>query len=140
MICPLLLFPMSLIIVCQLTYNYLVIKFGTFRAFIHLVNCLFSFDIIGFSFLYYFIVCFYCKTRFKSFNNYLQSLLDAKCRVFLKFKVIDQLIEDHNSICLNIELKTSFGRNTIFALTYILIAVNLLVLQLLLFEKLMPLF
>ncbi len=91
--------------------------------------------VISYSFLYYFIVCYYCKVRFKSFNNYLKSLLNGKSNSFLELKTVDKLIEDHNSICLDTNLYNKFWQKYYFALTYTLIPFNLLALQLL-FENL----
>ncbi len=91
--------------------------------------------VISYSFLYFFIVCYYCKMRFKSFNNYLKSLLNGKSNSFLELKTVDKLIEDHNSICLDTNLCNKFWQKYYFALTYTLIPSNLLALQLL-FENL----
>ena len=123
-------------------FNYSdLIRFGILSAFIYLINCYFWFSIIGFSYLYYFIVCFFCKTIFKSFNNSRKLLFDGKGKAFLKYKTIDQLIEDHNSICLDIKLYNKFWQKYYFSLTYTLIPMNLILLQLMLFEdQIFPLF
>jgi hypothetical protein len=118
-----------------------LIRFGIFSAFIYLTVCYSLSTVIIFSFLYYFIVCFYCKTIFKSFNNSLKKLFDGKGKAFLKYKTIDQLIKDHNNICLDIKLYNKFWQKYYFSSTYTLIPTNLLILQLLLFEKqIFPLF
>jgi hypothetical protein len=117
-------------------FNYSdLIKFGVLSAFIFFINCYFWVSVIEFSFLYYFIVCFYCKTIFKSFNNSIKQLFDGKRKTFLKRKTIDQLIKDHNSICLDIKLYNKFWQKYYFSLTYTLIPINLLLLQLILFEE-----
>jgi hypothetical protein len=85
--------------------------------------------------LYYFIVCFYCKTIFKSFNNSVKLLFDGKGKTFLKYKTIDQLMKDHNSICLDIKLYNKFWQKYYFSLIYTLIPMNLVLLQLILFEE-----
>jgi hypothetical protein len=123
-------------------FNYSdLIRFGILSAFIYLINCYFWYSIIGFSFLYYFIVCFYCKTIFKSFNNSIKLLFDGKGKAFLKYKTIDQLIKNHNSICLDIKLYNKFWQKYYFSLTYTLIPMNLIVLELILFEEqILPLF
>jgi hypothetical protein len=92
-------------------------------------------SVIGFSFLYYFIVCFYCKTIFKSFNYSIKQLFDGKGKAFLKYKTIDQLVKDHNSICLDIKLYNKFWQKYYFSLTYTLIPIDLLLLQVILFEE-----
>jgi hypothetical protein len=125
-----------------LFFNYSdLIKFGLLTAFIYLINSYFWMSVIGFSFLYYFIVCFYCKTIFKLFNNSIKQLFDGKGKAFLKYKTIDQLIKDHNSICLDIKLCNKFWQKYYFALTYTLIPMDLVILQLILFEEqILPLF
>jgi len=125
-----------------LFFNYLdFIKFGLLSTFIFLINSYFWTSVVGFSFLYYFIVCFYCKTIFKSFNNSIQQLFEGKGKAFLKYKTIDQLIKDHNSICLDIKLYNKFWQKYYFSLIYTLIPINLMALQLLLFEnQILPLF
>jgi hypothetical protein len=80
-------------------------------------------------------ILFYCKTIFKSFNNSIKQLFDRKRKAFLKYKTIDRLIKDHNSICLDIKLYNRFWQKYYFFLTFTLIPVNLLILQLLLFEE-----
>jgi hypothetical protein len=94
-------------------------------------------SVIAISFFYYFIVCYYCNKRFESFNNYIKQLLNQKSKAFLKYKTFDQLIEDHNRICSEIKLYNKFWQKYYFSLTYTLIPINLLVLQLILFEDLM---
>jgi hypothetical protein len=125
-----------------LFFNYSdLIRFGILSAFIYFINCYFWFSVTGFSFLYYFIVCFYCKTILKSFNNSIKLLFDGKGKAFLKYKTIDQLIKNHNSICLDIKIYNKFWQKYYFSLTYTLIPMNLIVLQLMLFEdQILPLF
>jgi hypothetical protein len=65
-----------------------LIRFGIFSTFIYLIFCYSLTTVIIFSFLYYFIVCFYCKTIFKSFNYSIKQLFDGKA--LLKYKTIDQ--------------------------------------------------
>jgi hypothetical protein len=128
--------------VLYLFFNYSdLIIFGILSAFIYLMNCYFWMSVNGFSFFYYFIICFYCKIIFKSFNNSIKQLFDGKGKTFLKYKTIDQLIKDHNSICLDIKLYNKFWQKYYFSLTYTLIPINLLILQLILFEDhILPLF
>jgi hypothetical protein len=125
-----------------LFFNYPdLIKFGLLTAFIYLINSYFWVTVIAFSFFYYFIVCSYCKTIFKSFNNSIKQLFDGKGKAFLKYKTIDQLIKDHNSICLDIKLYNKFWQKYYFSLAYTLIPINLMGLQILLFEdQIIPIF
>jgi hypothetical protein len=86
-----------LTVVCLLTFSTLIlvyeysdlISFGILSAFIYLINNFFWLTLIGFSFLYNFIICYYCKTRFKSFNNFIKFLLSEKSEAFLKYETID---------------------------------------------------
>jgi hypothetical protein len=41
---------------------------------------------------------------FESFNNSIKQFFAGKGNAFLKYKTIDHLIKDHNSICLDIKL------------------------------------
>ncbi len=118
-----------------------LLKYGILSSLIYFFNCYIWFPLIGFSSFYYFIVCYYCKTRFKSFNNYIQLLLNEKNTAFLKYKTVDQLINYHNSICSDIKSFNNFWQKYYFSITYTLIPINLLLLQLVLFEELLlPLF
>jgi hypothetical protein len=110
-----------------------LIRFGIFSAFIFFITGYCMSIVIIFCFLYYFIICFYCKTMFKSFNYSVRKYFDGKA--FLKYKTIDKLIKDHNSICLDIKLYNKFWQKYYFSLTYTLIPINLLMLQLILFEE-----
>jgi hypothetical protein len=92
-----------------LFFNYWdLIRFGLLCAFIYLINCYFWMSVIGFSFFYYFNVCYYCKTILESFNNSIKQLFAEKGKEFLKYKTIDQLMNDHNSICLDIKINNKF--------------------------------
>ncbi len=102
-------------------------------TFIYLIVCYCLSSVVMFSFLYYFIICFYCKIIFKSFNYSIRKYFDGK--EFLNHKSIDKLIKDHNSICLDIKLYNKFWQKYYFSLTYTLIPINLLILQLILFEE-----
>ncbi len=123
------------LVLLYLFYDYSdLIKFGVLSAFIYLIDCYFWVTVIAFSFFYYFIICFYCKTMFKSFNNSIKQLFDGKGKAFLKFITIDQLTKDHNSICLDIKLYNKFWQKYYLSLAYTLIPINLMGLQILLFE------
>jgi hypothetical protein len=125
-----------------LFFNYSdLIKFGLLSAFIFFISAYFGMFVIVFSFFYYFIVCFYCKTIFKSFNKSIKLLFDGKGKALLKYKTIDQLIKDHNSICLDIKLYNKFWQKYYFSLTYVLIPTNLVMLHITIFEdQILPLF
>jgi hypothetical protein len=68
-------------------------------------------------------------------------LFDGKGKAILKYKTIDQLIKDQNSICLDIKLYNKFWQKYYLSLTYTLIPINSLALQLFLFkDRIIPLF
>jgi len=127
---------MILLIITTLVINFNysdLIKYGLITAINYFIwfhiNAVGNIEV----FLYYFIVCYYFKLRLKSFNKCLLS--DKTEKVFLKFKAIDQLIEDHNRICLDIKTYNRFWKKYYFAFIYTLFPANLLILQLILFEK-----
>jgi hypothetical protein len=93
------------------------------------------FIIMSYSFFYYLIVCFYCKLRFKLFNSKL--LRTKKVQIFLSSKTVFELTEEHNNICNNIILHNKFWSKYLFAMTYTIIPINLMVLQQILFEDLL---
>ncbi len=127
---------MTVLAVLFLFFNYSDLKkFGILSAFIFLINGFFCATVIGFSFLYYFIICLYCRIIFKSFNSSIKQLFNGKRKALLKYKTIDQLIKDHNSICLDIKLYNKFWQKYYFFLTYTLIPFNLIFLQLIIFEN-----
>ena len=111
------------------------IRYGIISA-ILLVFCVFYvFSVISFSFLYYFIVCYYFKFRFKSFNNSI--LLNSSSQLFLRFKFIDKLIKDHNKICYDIKVYNKFWQKYYLVICYSLIPFNLLLLHGIIFEKML---
>jgi hypothetical protein len=89
--------------------------------------------ILFYSFLYYYIVCYYCRMRFRIFNNFLEQKI--KNKMFIKYKVIDELFREHNGICNKIIFYNKFWKHYFFAINYILIPIYLLVLQQIIFEE-----
>jgi len=90
--------------------------------------------IVSYSFLYYFIVCSYCRIRFKSLNNKISKSITS--RAFFVTKLVSELIEEQNNICNNIIIHDQFWRKYLFAITYSLIPMSLMILHNLLFEEL----
>jgi hypothetical protein len=89
--------------------------------------------IMLYSLLYYFIVCYYCKIRFKSFNNKLKRI--AKTIIFIHHKKVLDLVEEHDRICCDIFMHNKFWRKYSFAIVYTFIPCNLMNLQQLFFEN-----
>jgi hypothetical protein len=118
------------IVVHDLEY---ILKYGVlsgilFYAFSHTVIF-----ISCYSFLYYFIVCYYCKIRFKSFNRKIGANSN---KIFIKNEFIDALLEEHDQICDTIILYNKFWNKYYFALTYSLIPANLMLIEEITFHKL----
>jgi len=89
--------------------------------------------ILSYSFLYYYIVCYYCRMRFRILNNFL--VLKSANKMFIKYKLIDELFQEHNSICNKIVFYNKFWKHYFFAINYALIPFNLLLMQQIIFEK-----
>jgi hypothetical protein len=87
--------------------------------------------ILSYSFLYYYIVCYYCRMRFRIFNYSLK----FENKMFIKYKLIDELFREHNSICNKIIFYNKFWKHYFFAINYTIIPFNLLLMQQIIFEK-----
>ena len=85
------------------------------------------------SLLFYFIVCYYCKYRFKSYNS---TAIDIMKESFITSKKFSILIKEHNSVCYDIFINNKFWKKYYFAINYTLIPFSLLCLHQLLFENL----
>jgi len=112
----------------------LMIIIGFISSLIFCVEFICVAIIISYSFLYYFIVCSYCKIRFKSLNNKISESITS--RPFFVTKIVSELIEEQNNICNDIIVHNEFWKKYLFVITYSLIPVNLMILHSLLFEEL----
>jgi hypothetical protein len=124
------LMPISTIIFQDLEY---ILKYGILSG---ISFCAFAYFVIFipcYSFLYYFIVCYYCRIRFKSFNRKIGA---NNNKIFIKNEFFDALLEEHNEICDTIILYNKFWSKYYFALTYSLIPVNLMLIEEIAFHKL----
>ena len=81
---------------------------------------------------YYLMVCFYFKYRIKSFNNYFANI-ETKC-LFKNPAKLNEIIISHNKLCLDIKLHNKFWKNIYFTVSYILLPVNTIFIQLFLFD------
>jgi hypothetical protein len=98
-----------------------------------LLYCLFCIPvlIVGFyGFLYYFIVCYYFRMRFKSLKLLIINLSKVSQYRFSTFREIIK----HNSICKDTQNYNRFWSKYYFALTFTITPINLLALQLIFFE------
>ena len=103
----------SMIIYQSLGYSILYVT-------LHCVLCLFT-------------VCEYCRLKFKSVNKMTEHL--AKNCIGNTSKKLNQLLEEHNSICDQIVAYNKFWKNVLQGLIYPVLPLDLLVLHQLLFGK-----
>jgi hypothetical protein len=80
--------------------------------------------IISYSFLYFYIVCYYCRMRFRIFNSFLE--IKFANRMFIKYKHLGELFREHNSVCNEIIFYNKFWKHYFFAINYTLIPAYLL--------------
>ncbi len=91
----------------------------------------YTFDVELYSFLFYFIVCYYSRIRFKTLNNKISG--NSKRSVA---KLTARIICEHNNICNYILKYDKFWKKFYFAFAYTIIPMNLMLLQQLLFDDL----
>jgi hypothetical protein len=106
--------------------------FGILNAVFHWYWGINAFSVQLYSFLYYFMSCYYFETRFKILNNNISR--NSKLSVV---KLTARIIREHNNICNDIFENNKFWKNFYFALTYTIIPMNLMLLQQLLFDDIM---
>jgi hypothetical protein len=73
-------------------------------------------------FIYFFIVCYYCKIRLKIFNKI---LANSKLGEFLAKPSADEIINEINDICTDISKHNKFWRKYFGVLTFSLLPLNL---------------
>jgi hypothetical protein len=100
------------------------IFFGILNAMFHWFWANYSFCIQLYSFLFYFMSCYYFKTRFQLLNNKISR--NSKLSVT---KLTARIIREHNNICNDILKYDKFWKNFYFALTYTIKPTNLMLLQ-----------
>jgi len=110
------------------------LNYGLISALLQIIFVYSCFNILSYSFLYYFIACFYCETRLKLFNDKVERICD---HLFYKYHNINELIAEHNKICKTIITHNKFWRNYYFLLNYGMIPINLVILQQIFFEDLL---
>jgi hypothetical protein len=81
-------------------------------------------------FLYYFIVCYYCKIRLKVFNR---TLVDLDSGKLLRNLSTIAILSDSNYCCSEVILHNKVWRKYYFTLTYVLIPLNLVLLHQIIF-------
>jgi hypothetical protein len=96
--------------------------------------CLWAYSALSYtliSFLYFFIVCYYCKMKFKLLNNMIE-----KRRMFAGIKLVNDVVFEHNSICNEVLFYNKFWKKYLFIMIYALTPINLMLIQLIFFEDL----
>ena len=78
----------------------------------------------------YYIICEFCRIRFKSLNN---SLKRNFKNLMIEYRLIDDLIIEHNNICQQIKDYNRFWSRYYMAITYVSIPGNILLLHQLFF-------
>jgi hypothetical protein len=105
--------------------------FGILNAIFYWLWITYCFGVQLYSFLFYFMSCYYFKIRFKTLIN----KISRKSKLSVS-KLTARIIREHNSICNDIEKYNEFWKSFNFTLTYTLIPINLIFLQQILFDDL----
>jgi hypothetical protein len=103
--------------------------FGILNAMFHSFWTRHALGVQLYSFLFYFIVCYYYTIRFKILNNKISR--NSKLSVAI---LTERIIREHNDVCNDILRYDKFWKNFYFALTYTIIPINLMFLHLILFD------
>jgi hypothetical protein len=103
--------------------------FGVLNAIFHGLWTNYFLGVELYSFLFYFMSCYYFKIRFKIFNN--NNSGNSKLSVV---KLTTRIIREHNNICNDILKYDKFWKSFYFVLTYTIIPMNLMLLHLILFD------
>jgi hypothetical protein len=103
--------------------------FGILSAIFHVLWANYTLGVQLYSFLFYFMSCYYFEIRFKILNNNISR--NSKLSVL---KLTTRIIREHNNICNDILKYNKFWKSFYFTLTYTIIPINLMLLQQLLLD------
>jgi hypothetical protein len=103
--------------------------FGILNAIFHGLWTNYALGVQLYSFLFYFMSCYYFEIRFKILNNNISR--NSKLSVV---KLTARIIREHNNICNDILKYDKFWKSFYFVLTYTIIPINLMLLQQLLLD------
>jgi hypothetical protein len=103
--------------------------FGILNAIFHVLWTNYVLGVQLYSFLFYFMSCYYFEIRFKILNDNISR--NSKLSVV---KLTASIIGEHNNICDDILKYDKFWKSFYFILTYTIIPINLMLLQQLLFD------
>jgi hypothetical protein len=98
--------------------------FAILNSIFHILWLNYAFGIQLYSLLFYFMSCYYTEIRFKVLNKNMSR--NSKLPVF---KLTERIIREHNNICNDISKYDKFWKSFYFTLTYIIIPMNLMLLQ-----------
>jgi hypothetical protein len=112
-----------------------VIKYGIIASLIHWFWYHYISALIIYSLLSFYVVCDYCRIKFKLFN---EKISKFQTNEFVRFSAVDKIVEEQNHICQTIFRYNKFWRKFYFALNYTFIPLSLLFLQMTLFESQLP--
>jgi hypothetical protein len=112
-----------------------IIKYGIIASIIYWFWYHWICALTTYSILTFYIICEFCRIKFKLLNNKISEILSFE---FIRLSAVDEILEEHNHICETIFLYNRFWKKFYFGLTYTLIVFSLLILQLILFEKILP--
>jgi hypothetical protein len=126
----------SLVIMCATVLiifrnSFSVIGFGILNAIYFCFWCYSVLLITTYTFLYFFITCYYCSLKMKSLNQNM-----PKKHGFLGLRQLNNILDEHNAIINEIISYNKFWKKYYFTMNYALIPFNLMVLQQILFENL----
>jgi hypothetical protein len=103
--------------------------FGILNAIFHGLWTNYALGVQLYSFLFYFMSCYYFEIRFKILNNNISG--NSKLSVV---KLTTRIICEHKNICNDILKYDKFWKSFYFILTYTIIPINLMLLQQLLLD------
>jgi hypothetical protein len=103
--------------------------FGILSAIFHGLWVNYALGVQLYSFLFYFMYCYYVEIRFKILND--NTYRNSKLSVV---KLTASIISERNNICNDILRYDKFWKSFHFVLTYTIIPMNLMLLQQLLFD------
>jgi len=110
----------------------LIMTFGVINILLYLPITYFVTFTVFYAFLYFYIVCHYCKMRFKSFHKFIDKVNQKQ---FFEYRVLNEIVNEYNDICNTIIKYNKFWKNYYFVLNYTLIPINLMLLHQSLFEN-----
>jgi hypothetical protein len=103
--------------------------FGILSAIFHGLWTNYAFGVQLYSFLFYFMSCYYFEIRFKILNNNI-----SRNSKLSDVELTARIIYEHNNICNDILKYNKFWKSFYFTLTYTIIPINLMLLQQLLLD------